>query len=668
MTRRPAVAPSPAARLATARPYPLGGIRLESGPWRERQATTAATTLRVGAEQLERAGNVHSFMLVADRGSGPHGHADAVDSDVKNFVDTDVYKWLEAVAWTAAHDDVPSDVRAAADRMVDLVLAAQDEDGYLNTWYQTQDRSQRFSNLAFCHELYCLGHLVQAAVAWHRALGDDRLLSAARRFADLVVRVFGSTEAVCGHPEVEMALVELTRETGDRRYAELARTLVDRRGHGLLGEGRFGAAYYQDDQPYRAAPTLSGHAVRAVYLAAGAVDVAVELEDADLLAASRRQWEAVVARRTYVTGGIGSRHHGESFGLDWELPPDRAYAETCAAIGLVMWSWRLLLTQRDSRVADLIERAVYNAVLSGVSPDGTAFHYTNPLDVHDAHPRQPWFEIACCPPNAMRTVATLDQLVATHDDAGVTVHQLTSALLDDGRGRVLRMRTHYPADGHVELTILASPGTWTLAVRQPGWASAAAVRVGSAPLDITAGSDGYLSITRDWAVGDTVEIDLPMDVRLVTADPRVGAARGAVAVERGPVVYTLQAPDGLDDDGLALLAVPPRAEGRAVPGADSTVPNVRLPLVRRPAPHEGSWPYPPLAADSARRDRPAPPARPSDTAPQPPGDVAAGVWDGVAARVPGGGSAQLEAELVPFALATGARPMRTWLPRLTDEG
>lgn len=623
MTGRPAVAPRRSAPLAPVHPYPLGGVRLEAGVWHRRQVTNSAASLRAGLRQLEAAGTIDNFAHVAQHVAAPHGHADATDSDVKNFVDSDVYKWLEAVAWASVAHEPPADVRAAADRVVGLVLAAQDEDGYLNTWYQTQDRSQRFSNLAFGHELYCLGHLVQAAVAWQRARGDGRLLGAARRFADLAVRVFGASPLVCGHPEVEMALVELSRETGDDSYAELARTLIDRRGHGLLGPGRFGAAYYQDDQPYREMTTLSGHAVRAVYLAAGAVDVAVELDEAELLDASWRQWLAVVARRSHVSGGIGSHHLGESFGEDWELPPDRAYAETCAAIGMVMWSWRLLLTRRDGRLADHIERTVYNAVLSGVSLDGTSFHYTNPLDVHRAHPREPWFEIACCPPNVMRTVALLDQLVATHDGNGIAIHQYATARLDDGAGRVVRMDTAYPADGRVDVTVLESTGRWAVALRCPGWATTAEVSVNGEPVDAAPGADGYVELTRTWRTGDVVTLVLPMQVRTDRPDVRIPALRGAAALERGPLVYTLEG----DDDALARtsLTLSGAAGAVAVPGLDPDMPGLRVRAGRSTGVPDAGWPYGAQAAPT--EVRPA------------------------------------EVGLVPFALTghAGPRAMRTWL-------
>ena len=284
------------------------------------------------------------------------------------FLDTDVYKWLEAVGWELGHGPDP-DLSAAADEVIGLIQAAQRPDGYVNTYVQVVDGGRPYRDLQWGHELYCVGHLVQAAIAWHRSLGDDRLLEIALRAVASVDAELGpdGRDGIDGHPEVEMALVELYRTTGDRRHLELARRMVELRGHGLLGPGRFGAAYWQDRLPVRDAPTVEGHAVRQLYLDSGVVDLAVELGDRDLLEAVARRWHDMVATRSYLTGGLGSRQHDEAFGDPYELPPDLAYAETCAAIASVMLAWRLLLATGDPACADVIERTIYNGVLPGVS-------------------------------------------------------------------------------------------------------------------------------------------------------------------------------------------------------------------------------------------------------------------------------------------------------------
>lgn len=580
--RRPAVWPAVDATATASRPLPAGSVVVSEGLWHRRRDVNARVTLAHGLEQLRRSGTVDNFVTLVEGREGAHGHVDAIDGDVKNFVDSDVYKWLEAVAWSSVGQPVDHNLMEEASQIVDVVVAAQAPDGYLNTWFQRVGEHARFSNLPFGHELYCLGHLIQAGIAWHRALADRRLLDVARRFADLVIRRFGMTDEVCGHPCIEMALVELSRETGDARYRDMAATFIDRRGHGTLGPGRFGAAYYQDDEPYRQMRTLSGHAVRAVYLAAGAVDVAVECEDEELLAASRRQWNEVVRSRLHITGGIGSRHLGEAFGEDFELASDAAYCETCASIGLAMWTWRLSLTSPDGAYGDVIERALLNTVLAGVAADGRSFRYTNPLDVHRAHPRQEWFEIACCPPNAMRILATVDQLVASENDAGILVHQYIPSRIDAGRSRAIELTSAYPAEGEIRMRITESPGeTWTLSLRIPAWAHDVwSITVNGTVAEV-ATENGFARLSRVWRIGDLVTLTLPVEPRMTQADPRTVMA-GTVVVERGPVVYAL---DGESLDTLAhdvmLTGVLTTAMGRVsvegLPLVSATVAPVEAP-------------------------------------------------------------------------------------------
>jgi DUF1680 family protein len=575
------------------RPLPPGATRLTAGLLAERQRVNREVSLRVGAERMREAGTFRNFDIAAGQVAGPHGHENASDGDARNFVDSDVYKWLEAVAWTSAVEAVPPDVEAAAQAAIDSIGKAQDADGYLNTWYQSQPRSQRFSNLAYGHEMYCLGHLIQAAVAFARTRGDGRLLDVARRFADLVVREFGPAgrAVVCGHPEIEMAMVELYREIGAPAYLDFARAFVDRRGRGVLGPGRFGAAYYQDRLPFRSTPVPEGHAVRALYLMAGAADVAIETGDSGLLDAALRQWTAMAAGKTYITGGVGARHEGESFGESFELPPDTAYCETCAAIASVMASWRLLLATGEGRFADLIERTILNAVLVGVSQDGRSFAYDNPLDVRTTHPREPWFEIACCPPNVMRLLGSVDQYMATGDDAGIQVHLYGSATIDCG-GRSIRVATDYPADGRIDVEIVAADATpWALSLRIPGWCRDARLSVNSEPIAATAGDAGYVSVRRVWRAGDRVRLILDVSPRLTVADARVDAVRGRVAVERGPVVYCLESgalPAGAE---IGLLSVIAPGEPEALPGtSDGWGPEIAV-RCRLVSAEVTSWPY-----------------------------------------------------------------------------
>ncbi len=529
---------------------PTTSVRLaEDGFWARWQALNASTSLRHGLSQLGQWGNLDNLRLAAGGATGSY--------QGPVFMDSDVYKWLEAVA-LATPQGVPADVRSGADLAIRRIEAAQGPDGYLNSYYTVVAPERRWQELPTGHELYCLGHLVQAAVAWERELGDGRLLRVAERMLELVLSSFlGRADGLPGHPEIELALVELYRQRRRVDYLELARTFLDRRGHGLLGANpRFGgSSYYQDRVPVRDADHLEGHAVRALYLACGAADVYLETGDTSLLTALERQWQDMVARRMYLTGGVGSRHNGEAFGHAYELPPERAYCETCAAIGSGLWSWRLLQATGQARYADLIERTLFNSVLSGVGLDGTSYFYVNPLlnrglpepvgrgEVH----RQPWYRVACCPPNVMRTLAAVGQYVATSNAEGIQVHLYAAAQVsvDRGAGDPIRLDidTRYPWQGQIRLQVgSTSPSAWELRLRVPGWCTSHRLRLNqtpsSAPLD-----HGYLVVRRQWQAGDVVELDLAMPPRLTAAHPRVDAVHDMLAIERGPLVYCLEQAD-----------------------------------------------------------------------------------------------------------------------------
>jgi DUF1680 family protein len=327
--------------------------------------------------------------------------------------------------------------------------------------------------------------------------------------------------------------------------------MLDLRGRGLLGSGRYGPAYWQDHEPVRTATEVAGHSVRQLYLDCGVVDVAVELGDGDLLESARRRWDDLIRTRTYLTGGMGSRHRDEGFGDPYELPPDRAYTETCAAIASVMLAWRLLLATGEPGYADAIERAIYNGVLSGISLTGDRFFYTNPLqrrthrtyDTHGRGPREPWYPCACCPPNLMRLLSSWRQYLATSDDDGVQLHQYATAdLRATTTGPVrLSMRTEYPWHGRVTVHIVQTPDeAWTLSLRVPGWCGSALL-IG--PDGTVRAGTGVVALARRWKAGDTVTLDLHLPVRVTTPDPHVDAVRGCVAVERGPLVYCVESAD-----------------------------------------------------------------------------------------------------------------------------
>jgi len=533
------------------RTLPIDSVSLVGGPWSQRQAINREVSLRHGYRTLEQAGNLGNLRLAAGLAEGQYRGP--------FYMDSDLYKWLEAVAWELAREP-DAELQQMADSTIELIAAAQADDGYLNSYYQVVEPDNRWGNLKDGHELYCAGHLIQAAVAHHRATGDTRLLRVARRFADYIGSIFGpdGRPGTPGHPEIEMALVELYRETSgnEQRYLELAEFFLDQRGRGILGSGRFGnPAYYQDHVPVREATVVAGHAVRQLYLTAGVTDVYLEIGDQALLDVVARQWRDMVSGKLAITGGVGSRHEGEAFGEPYELPNDRCYNETCAAIASIMWNWRMLLATGEAHFADLIERTLYNGFLSGVSLDGHRFFYVNPLLSRGGIERAEWYWCACCPPNVMRLIASLGHYFATGsppDDgigraAGLQIHQYAPAVisteLEPGCRVLLRMETDYPWQGQVKLTVEQTDGLpWKLELRLPGWCDQARVQVNGQPVEVPVGA-GYAAIERAWQRGDAVELDFPMAPRLVEPHPRVDSTRGCVAIRHGPVVYCLEQND-----------------------------------------------------------------------------------------------------------------------------
>ncbi|GGL21377.1 hypothetical protein Sme01_74710 [Sphaerisporangium melleum] len=547
----PAV-PGPDA-VSALRPLGLDQVRLTPegllGDWRRRNS---AETLPHCVDNLHGSGNIGNLLAAA--GEGEQSFAGMW------FADSDVHKTLEAALWELGTSPDDTRLAAFAADTVALLARVQGPDGYLNSYFTIAEPDARWRRPEWSHELYCAGHLIQAGVAAGRAGVQPGLLTIARRFADLLVERFGpdGVSEVCGHPEIETALAELYRLTGHRPYLDLARRFLDLRGRGLLGPGRFGPRYYQDHVPVREAREVAGHAVRQLYLLAGMTDVAVETGDLALLDAAERLWDDAFHTRTYVTGAHGAHHRDEAYGDPYELPPERAYGETCAAIASFQWNWRLLLATGRARYADEMERVLLNAIAPAVSADGRNFFYANPLQVRTGHVgsgeeatthRLPWYSCACCPPNIARLMASLPGYLATADERGLQVHLYADASLTvpvAGRTVAVEMRTAYPWQGRVELTIdgEGSKGgaRWTLALRVPGWCDAHTVSVDGARAEATV-RDGYLRLTRVWTPGTRVVLDLGMPVRQVSAHPRVDAVRGCVTLARGPLVYCVEQAD-----------------------------------------------------------------------------------------------------------------------------
>ncbi|WP_138946491.1 glycoside hydrolase family 127 protein [Plantibacter sp. M259] len=565
--RYAAVAPIAGVRI------PLGArqVRLgdgELGRWQERNRRA---TVPHSIEQLRLAGNLDNLARIADPGDGTSRFRGRYP-----FLDTDVFKTLEGLAYLLAEETVAGDVRDFYEEAVGVIEAAQREDGYLNSYFQAPEiEKEPWEDLAWGHELYNLGHLIQAAIAAKRRLGDDRLLIVARAFADLAVERFGpdGDPQVCGHPEVEMALVELFRETGVRSYLELASAFIDRRGHGTVELRVFPAEYFQDSAPLRDLDSVTGHAVRMAYLAAGATDVALERGDQELLASLQRLWDDMVETKLYLTGGLGSRHSDEAIGDRYELPSERSYSETCAAIAVMQWGWRLYLATGSAAVLDTVETVLYNAYAAGLSADGMAFFYDNPLQRRPDHLqrsgaeadgellRRSWFGCPCCPPNIVRWTAELQDHLATSTPAGVEIVHLTAASITTER-LSLTVDTAYPWDGAVTVTVdTAADDEVELAIRIPAWVVGGSIRVGGSttPLEPV---DGWIRVRRWWRAGDTVELDLPMPVRAHGAHPSVDALRGSIAFVRGPIVSCAEQQDTMAD--LDLLRFSGADADRAV--------------------------------------------------------------------------------------------------------
>lgn len=543
-----------------ARLRPVEHVRLLGGFWAERQQLNHDLLLPSAEEQLEASGAFGNLRRLSGESDEPFKGP--------QFQDSDLYKWLEALGWELGRQ-TDSALVASADAAIRLVERAQGADGYLNSRYQT-DPEGRFRDLLWSHELYCAGHLLQAGVAHARGRGDERLLAVGCRFADYLVATFGPEperlHLFDGHPEIETALVELYRQTNRADYLELARYFVDARGTGRFGPAG-GRQYYQDHEPVRTARTVVGHAVRQLYLATGAADLYLESGDADLLGALRSQWDDMVDTKSYLSGGLGARHEGEAFGEPYELPADRAYCETCAAIAAVHWAWRMLLVTGESRYADQLERILYNAFAVGFAPDRAAYAYVNPLHVRAVDGSQPrparqgWFDCACCPPNVMRLLASLQFYLATSDGQGVQLHQYAPAELHvEGRefgDVVLRTETSYPWSPDVTIEVVAGGSApWELALRLPAWCSGATATLNDEPVDAPA-PHAVVRLRRSWQRDDRVVLRLPMPPRLRAAHPFVDAVRGCAAIERGPLVYCFEQEDQADQtspDDLALLA------------------------------------------------------------------------------------------------------------------
>ena len=534
---------SPWARL---RPVPVNAVKLRDSFWGNRIEVLRKVTIPTQYEELEGTGRIENFRKVA-RG----------DKDIiwRIADDSDVYKWVEAAAFTLAYE-YDSNIERMLEEVVDAISSAQDEDGYLFTYY-AYDKRSRWKDLIRMHELYCAGHLFQAAIAYYRATGRDKLLNTAIRLADHIADVFGpdGQSGAPGHPEIEMALVEMYRQTGREKYLELARFFLDQRGKGLLG----GDIVLIDHKPFRELDSMVGHAVRAIYLCCGATDIYLETGDESLYNTLERLWRSMM-KRMYITGGVGSRYHGEAFGEDYELPNVRAYAETCAAVANVMWNWRMLMVTAEARFTDVIETVIYNGALSGISLDGRHYFYVNPLADRGRHSRQEWFRCACCPPNIARLLASLPGYFYSTSSKGIWIHlyaSSTSTIELNGRIVELTQETKYPWEGRVKLKVNPEKtDTFSLFIRIPEWCEEVKIIVEKKEFKRKVLPGSYLKIERDWHYGDTIEVLMSMKPTLIVSHPHVLGNTDRVAIKRGPIVYCLEHIDNPDFDVWDIV-IPP---------------------------------------------------------------------------------------------------------------
>jgi uncharacterized protein len=547
---------SPHAKL---RDIPVRAVTITSGFWSPRREINVSRSIPTMHDLLEANGRMNNFRRLV-------GKSQAAQSGPV-FSDSDVYKWTEAAGFVLQSGDRP-ELRALAEKLIDEVVAVQEPSGYLNTYYQDDRKSLRMTpqTQTTGHELYNLGHMLQGAIAYYRATGDRKLLDAGIRFVDdFLIPNYGPAPKkpiVSGHPEIEMGLIELYRMTGDRRQLDLA-------GYILQGDPRIElpqrrTIYMFSGTPFPARTKMEGHAVRAMYACSGATDYYLETGDEAYWKTLNLLWSDTTRTKMYVTGGVGSRSDGEAFGDAYELPNFRAYGESCAAIGNMMWNWRMLAVTGEARFTDVMERALYNGINSGMSLDGTLYCYRNPL-AFDASTgdkiRNPWYDVTCCPPNLERTFGALPGYFYSTTADGLYVHLYDNSELnwhlENGTALQVVQKTNYPWDGEVNITVTPGEASeFTLYLRVPGWADQARASVGGKVLSGLAPGT-YLPIRRRWSAGDGVQLKLQVRPQVIVANPRVADDTGRVAIQCGPLIYCLEQIDQPSGILLSDVAVEP---------------------------------------------------------------------------------------------------------------
>jgi uncharacterized protein len=545
---------SPFAKL---RDVPVRAVTIQSGFWAARREINVTKSIPSMHDLLEANGRMNNFRRLIGQSTDPQKGP--------VYSDSDVYKWTEAVGFALQSGDRP-ELRATTEKVIDVIVAAQKPNGYLNTYYVDDRASQSMlpQTQTTGHELYDIGHMLQGAIAYYRATGDRKLLDAGIRFVDdFLIPNYGPAPLkaiVSGHPEIEMGLIELYRITGDKRQLDLA-------GYILHGDDRISlppqrTIYMFSGTPFTARTKLEGHAVRAMYACCGATDYYLETGDPAYWKTLNTLWDDMTGTKMYVTGGVGSRAAGEAFGDSYELPNYRAYGESCAAIGNMMWNWRMLAASGDAKFTDVIERALYNGINSGMSLDGTLYCYRNPLAFDPSSGekiRNPWYDTTCCPPNLERTFASLPGYFYNTSEDGIYLHLFDNSVLDwhleNGTGLKVTQKTNYPWNGAVEISVSpAEPSEFVFYLRIPGWASRAEVAINGKP-QLGAIPGKYMALRRKWFAGDVITFQTEMTAQALEANPRVVEDEGRVAIQRGPLVYCMEAldqPSGVDFPALAV--------------------------------------------------------------------------------------------------------------------
>ena len=531
-------------------------VKITGGYWKARQDINCSVTLKAVYDRFNETGRFEA--LKCDLRDG--------DTNIPHiFWDSDVAKWIEGASYIL-HSEKNDQAVEIIENAIDLIIKNSDENGYFNSHFLVAEKENRF-RLRECHELYCAGHLIEAAVAYYELTGKDRFLNAVKKYADYIERAFkiDNTAAFItpGHPEIELALVRLYKATGEKRYIELAKYFIDKRGNcdepGIYTD--WANEYYsQDEIPVRERKTAEGHCVRALYLMCAAADIAYIYKDNDLKTACERFFDSIVNKRMYITGGVGSSNMGESFTIDYDLPNRTAYAETCAAISLAMFAERMLKFGADSRYSDIIERTMYNGIMSGISLDGKSFFYENPLEidpdfnnintstkVKERFPitqRVEVFDCSCCPPNIMRFVASISGLIYGFDDNTVYINQYINSE-GDVNGIKISQKTDYPNNG--KITVRCNSNKKQIAFRIPCWCKSFNI---NKKYSI---KNGYAYVDLDSEENIELELDIP--VRIISANRRIHSDAGRIAVMRGPVVYCAEGIDnGADIKSIALPA------------------------------------------------------------------------------------------------------------------